>query len=53
MNHNASVISTVMARELSLEQGAVTATGHMKQLGKDAEENDVKPDNNLRGELTR
>ena len=50
-DHNASVLSTVMARVLSLEQGAVTATGHMKQLGKDAEENDVKLDNQFCEEL--
>ena len=31
----------------------VTATGHMKQLGRDAEENDVKLDNKLREELNQ
>ena len=45
MDHNAGVLSAVMARVLNLEQGMVTATGQMKQLGKDAQENDVKLDN--------
>ena len=53
MDHNASVLSAVMGRMLSLEQGVVTATGQMKQLGKDAEENDVKLDNKLGEELNQ
>ena len=53
MDHNASVLSTVMARVLSLEQGVVTATGHMRQLGKDSEENDEQLDNKLREEFNQ
>ena len=36
VDFNAGVLSTVMARLLNLEQGVVTATSQMKQLGKDA-----------------
>ena len=51
VDFNADFLSSVMARVLNLEQGAVTATSQMKQLGKDAQENDVKLDDKLREEL--
>ena len=42
-----------MARVLNLEQVVVTATDQMKQLGKDAQENDGKLDDKLREELNQ
>ena len=53
VDFNAGVLSAVMARVLNLEQGAVTAVDQMKQLGKDAEDNDVKLDNALREQLNQ
>ena len=47
VDFNAGVLSAIIARVLNLEQGAALAEAQTKQLGKDAEENDVKLDNAL------
>ena len=44
MDFKVGVLSTVMARVLNLEQGAVTAVDQMKHLRTDPQENDVKLD---------
>ena len=53
IDHNAVVLSAVMARVLVIEQGVTATTAQLQQLGKDAKEKDETLDNALRGQLSQ
>ena len=51
MDHNATALSSVMARVLSFEQPMASTAAQTAQLGKDAKDNDDALDSAVRGQL--